>query len=177
MHCCRQGHTSIVLMLINHKADVSQRDENGCTALMWACRAGQAAQVQLLIDSSGSSASSIDTPRSLSRQGSHAQAQTERQELLNAQDAEGKTALHHAIASPETVMQLLQSGADRHLLDNAGQTALIAAHHEDGAHHQQFHATNGALQYHRPPIRALWEAPGDVMLGWARWSSTSGPAR
>ena len=167
MHCCRQGHTSIVLMLINHKADVSQRDENGCTALMWACRAGQAAQVQLLINSSGSSASSIDTPRSLSPQGSHAHAQTERQELLNAQDAEGKTALHHAIASPETVMQLLQSGADRHLLDNAGQTALIAAHHEDQERTiQQFHATNGALQYHRPPIRALSrEAPGDVMLG------------
>ena len=40
MHCCRQGHTSIVLMLINHKADVSQRDENDCTALMWACALG-----------------------------------------------------------------------------------------------------------------------------------------
>lgn len=46
----RKGYVTLVQVLINNGADISLRDDSGCTPLTWAARGGHATIVQVLID-------------------------------------------------------------------------------------------------------------------------------
>ena len=71
-------------------------------------------------------------------------------------DADGRTALHHAVTTPSMVLALLQAGADRYLLDKEQRTPMMTAHAKDLSETiDEFHNASNALQYHRPPLRAL----------------------
>ena len=45
----RAGHDSIVTMLLNYKSEVNAQDDNGDSALLWACRMGHIEVVKALL--------------------------------------------------------------------------------------------------------------------------------
>uniref|UniRef100_A0A0G4H230 Uncharacterized protein n=1 Tax=Chromera velia CCMP2878 TaxID=1169474 RepID=A0A0G4H230_9ALVE len=96
------GHTDIVGLLVEAKANLDLQDNNGLTALIRASSSGHTDAVRLLVDAKAK---------------------------LDIQDKGGKTALIRASESGQTdiVRLLLDAEADVNIQDNYGVTALLAA--------------------------------------------------
>ncbi len=92
-----EGYEETVKMLLDHGADVNEKDWLGSTALDWAAPGGHVATVQVLL-----------------RYGCD----------LNSRDKYENTALHWAIQHKAVVQLLLAKGADFNARNDCGQTAL-----------------------------------------------------
>ncbi|MCP3677394.1 MAG: hypothetical protein GY721_07365, partial [Deltaproteobacteria bacterium] len=109
---CHPHHhfdTAIIRLLLDHGADLHQRDSYGATALHCACDCFHrpfihSGVVECLIEKGGATSTG----------------------LINAQDSDGRTALHYACSSKDEsiVTFLVNKGADVNLRDKRGKTAL-----------------------------------------------------
>lgn len=140
MLCCLEGNEEAMDMLLAFKANPSTRGPEGKTALMLAAAAGHASLVRLLVTATKSASGLAKAP------------------IIEEKDEKGRTALMHAAAAgiPSSIRALLQAGADRHVLDKSGQTALMTAFAEG---HQaamaEFYESGNVLGRERPPLLAL----------------------
>ncbi|KAG8185896.1 hypothetical protein JTE90_028896 [Oedothorax gibbosus] len=127
------GWTDIVrLILDNGEADLNAVDHLGRTPLLWAARRGDEGVAALLIRA-GADVNRSDT---FKRTALHyaverglttvIQILLEKEGLdLSAQDIKGNTPLHVAcMYRPEAIKQLLEAGADTHMKNDQGETAL-----------------------------------------------------
>ncbi|WP_369695319.1 ankyrin repeat domain-containing protein [Gracilinema caldarium] len=99
-YASRYGHSGIVQLLLERKADVNIKDGSGTTALHEAARSGFINIMQMLLDSGAT---------------------------INAQDAKGNTALHIVMPSmvrKDGISLLLNRGANTNLKDNHGDAPL-----------------------------------------------------
>ncbi|KAJ4153661.1 hypothetical protein LMH87_010141 [Akanthomyces muscarius] len=101
----RNGHENIVRFLINSRADLSRKDQEGRTIIHYAVECRKLSITQMLLEHLEDGA------------------------LLNARDASGSTPLHIAIQLGDinTAAMLLELGVDTHVANNDGDMALDLA--------------------------------------------------
>jgi ankyrin repeat protein len=130
-----EGHTETGEALIDGGADVSAKDDEGKTSLMWAAYKGHIETVEALIDG-GADANAKDNEGRTALMGAADEGHTETVEALidggadvSAKDDNGRTALMWAANKGhiETVEALIDGGADINAKDNDGETALMHA--------------------------------------------------
>ena len=125
-----EGHSDILLLLIERGADVDDRNEDGNTPLHRASRNGRLEAVQLLLDRGAD----IDVQNNFNNSvlvyamfGGHAEIARmllDRGAMTDVQGQFGQTPLHLAAISGRTdiVRLLLERGADAHVRDENGET-------------------------------------------------------
>lgn len=101
----RNGHENIVRLLIDSRADLSKRDQEGRTIIHYAVECRKLSITQMLLEHLEDGA------------------------LLNARDASGSTPLHIAMQLGDvgTAAMLLEFGVDTHVANNDGDVALDLA--------------------------------------------------
>jgi ankyrin repeat protein len=101
-YACRFRHTSIVLLLLEHGAQVNATDQNDCTPLHMAVRSGHKEIIKCLLDRGAN---------------------------VRLPDARRDTALQYAVkkGNADTVELLLEKGADPNYLDKYGNSILALA--------------------------------------------------
>ena len=143
------GHEAIARLLLAGNADPAQRNVQGDTVLLWACRGGEPSLVALLLEAAPELLTVANnagfTALICAAAGGHAatlqlllerapekgetdDATRDRMLYLEAKEAHGRSALHFAAASATEshacVKALLDAGADWRVRSDAGLTAL-----------------------------------------------------
>ena len=133
------GRDAVVRELLTLGADRERQDAAGMTAVYFACQYDQPATLNILIDAGAAvdGACHATWIRPLAWAALHASLECVKLLLtrgrgkidVNAQDAKGATALHHAALKryPQMVAALLAAGADPNVRDNRGHTPLDEA--------------------------------------------------
>jgi len=140
MWAARSGsHEAVETVLSSGKAgDINATDGNDITALHWAVEGGSPAVVRRLlaegadpsiIGYEGMTVFTMLTENGASEEVVDVLLSSERCGDVNAADASGETALHHAASAGAAgaVRRLLKAGADPRLCSEAGETVLMAA--------------------------------------------------
>jgi ankyrin repeat protein len=113
MTASRWKHTEKAAMLINHGADVNRRDNQGRTALTWACRRGYSAPTAAMLIDHGANVA-------------HESNAGETALLMTIMSA-ANLAAHMRDTDRETARLLLDRGADVNQANKYGKTPLMLA--------------------------------------------------
>jgi ankyrin repeat protein len=130
MIAAERGDSGIVCLLLDAKADPNPKTTNGYSALLWAIWSDQADLVKLLLAHRADANARKDgiplLETALRSTNAVFAAMIEAKPDLNARNAKGRTALHHAVQSGlvEKAEMLLAAGADPNIRDNDGLTPL-----------------------------------------------------
>ena len=143
MIAAEKGDTEVATLLIEHGANVGLSDKTGATALCHALSClGNFCEVMSCLIENGADINACTSynccnPLMMACENNQLNAVTfliERGALVNLQDKEGQTALHHAIQAnsgfhePYEVLDcLIQNGADVNTQSNEGRTPLMKA--------------------------------------------------
>lgn len=141
---CGNGFVECARILIEYGAKVNLDKHQEISSLHSACQAGQLECAQLLIDHGAlvdertrdfdGCSTEHRTPLHLACDpdpGAHTEScirlLVKHRANVNAQDASGKTPLHHAYNKPKILKVLLELGANTHIQDKDGKTPLDLA--------------------------------------------------
>jgi len=133
IHAVRLENEKLVELLVQHKASPNATDSKGFTPLIHAVRANDIEMVDLLLKKCQPQA---QPQKGRGKGKGKGKAKEDDGSLdLNAQDEEGRTVIHHAIAPMDVasfenvplLKKLAEAGADLHIKDNAGHTPAYYA--------------------------------------------------
>lgn len=134
MAASARGRTDVVRVLLDRKAGIDVRDQEGWSALMHGIHGQRIEACQLLLDAKAEfqQAEGGSTPLILAASGARyelCKALLEKKAALSVPDSEGCTALHHAARRGRgaAVATLLSARAKLEKQDSRGHTPLMAA--------------------------------------------------
>lgn len=135
-YAAQRGHADVVSCLLSHGARAIARDRDGKTPVMIAGGKGHMDVVRLLLQRMGGYG--LEDGDGQGRTVLHHAAAGGHEEMTslllgsgaeaNCRDADGRTALHCAVAKVGVVDVLLEGGADGRLADHQGRTPLMEAY-------------------------------------------------
>ncbi|KAK2160406.1 hypothetical protein LSH36_134g05035 [Paralvinella palmiformis] len=128
------GRTNMMMSLIRTGCSVNARNHNGASALHFAARSGQSEAVTLLLNNgalmfgdSGGSTPLIMAARNCHKTLGTMKLLIDATDNLDAQDRDGKTALHYTAHRAIGYELLLAAGANPNIQDYNGNTPMIMA--------------------------------------------------
>lgn len=143
LYCLKKGKTKLAKHLIAVPVDINAADKDGNTALHIAAQKSQATTLQRLLKKADCEVNAKNkdgiTPLILAikterKQSINTLLKNAKGLLIDAQDANNKTALHYAVEknNEELVNQLIQAGAFLNAKDSSGKTPLELAGPDSG---------------------------------------------